>query len=118
MRGIRFLVVSAAMVAWAHGWPSSGAETHKPARLLVVTVTKGFRHASIGTAEPALEELGRSTGLFHCDHLRMPTARSPQPKPPKRAKDTSDEEWKRQEADFKQAQEKFRRDDEAGVLAA
>ena len=76
-------------------------------------VTTGFRHASIGTAEGVLEQLGRSTGLFHCDHLRMPPGRLPQPKAPKRGKDTSDEEWKKQEAEFKAQQEKFRRDDQA-----
>jgi len=117
MRGIRYLVVrylvvSAAVVALACVRPAAGAEPQKRARMLVVTVTTGFRHASIGTAEPVLEELGRSTGLFHCDHLRMPPGRLPQPKPPKRAKDISEEEWLRQEADFKRAQEKFRLDDE------
>jgi type 1 glutamine amidotransferase len=68
---------------------------------------------AFGTAEPVLEELGRSTGLFHCDHLRMPPGRLPQPKPPKRGKDTSAEEWAKQEAEFKRAQEQFRRDDQA-----
>lgn len=113
MRGIRYLVVWAAVVASVHGRPTAGAEPHKPARLLVVSVTMGFRHASIGTAESVLEEMGRSTGLFHCDHLRLPPGRLPQPKPPKRPPDVSDEEWKTQEAGFKQALEKFRRDDEA-----
>jgi len=113
MRALLLYFVSAAVVSWAFGGPAAAEEKQKPARLLVVTVTTGFRHASIGTAEPVLEELGRSTGLFHCDHLRMPTGRLPQPKPPKRAPDTSDEEWKTQEADFKRAQEEFRRDDEA-----
>ena len=110
MRGMWWLM--AVMVA-AGGWPTVGAEPEKPARLLVVSVTTGFRHASIGTAEPVLEELGRSTGLFHCDHLRMPPGRLPQPKAPKRAKDTSDEAWQKQEAEFKRAQEQFRRDDAA-----
>ncbi len=49
-----------------------------PARLLVVTVTAGFRHASISTAEPVLEHLGRADGLFHVDFLRMPPG-PPQP---------------------------------------
>ena len=31
------------------------AEQSEPARLLVVTVTKGFRHGSIETAEPVIE---------------------------------------------------------------
>ena len=42
----------------------------------------------------------------------MPPGRLPQPKAPKRAKDTSDEEWKKQEAEFQARQEQFRRDDQ------
>jgi uncharacterized protein len=111
MRGTWFLAVAIGVAAC--GGPPAAAEAAKPARMLVVSVTTGFRHASIGTAEPTLEELGRATGLFHCDHLRMPPGRLPQPKAPKRAKDTSDEEWAKQEAEFKAQQETFRRDDQA-----
>lgn len=111
MRGTWFLAVAVGVAAC--GGPAAAAEAAKPARMLVVSVTTGFRHASIGTAEPALEELGRATGLFHCDHLRMPPGRLPQPKAPKRAKDTSDEAWAKQEAEFKAQQETFRRDDQA-----
>ena len=60
------------------------AEQGEPARLLVVTVTKGFRHASIETAEPVLEKLGREQGLFHVDFLRMPPNRPSQPRRPRR----------------------------------
>ena len=95
------------------GWPVAAADAEKPARLLVVSVTTGFRHASIGTAEPVLEELGRSTGLFHCDFLRMPPGRLPQPKAPKRGNGESDDDWKRREAGFQEEQKKFRRNDEA-----
>jgi type 1 glutamine amidotransferase len=79
----------------------------KPARLLVVTVTTGFRHASIATAEPVLEELGRTTGLFHADFFRMPPGRPPAPRAPKRAAGTSDADWQAQEAAFKKEQETF-----------
>ena len=47
-------------------------EPQAPARLLVVSVTTGFRHGSIGTAEGVLEKLGRDSGLYHLDYLRMP----------------------------------------------
>lgn len=43
-----------------------------PARLLVVTVTQGFRHKSIETAEPIIEQLGRESGLFRVNYLRQP----------------------------------------------
>jgi type 1 glutamine amidotransferase len=87
---------------------ATAAEPAKPARLLVVTVTNGFRHGSIATAEPVLEELGRTSGLYHIDYLRMPDGRPAAPKQPKRADGTSDEEWKKQEESFKKEQEAFR----------
>ena len=105
MRDHWFLGVVAAGLVAACGWPVGAADAEKPARLLVVSVTTGFRHASIGTAEPVLEELGRSTGLFHCDFLRMPPGRLPQPKAPTRGDGESDDEWKRREAGFKEEQE-------------
>jgi len=100
-------VIAAALTARA----STAAEAPKPARLLVVTVTTGFRHASIATAEPVLEELGRSSGLFHVDFLRMPPGRPAAPKAPKRGKDTPDAAWAAEEAAFKAAQEQFKSDD-------
>ena len=85
----------------------------RPARLLCVSVTTGFRHASIPAAEAALEEIGRSGGLFHLEHLRQPPDRPPQPKPPKRGPQATDEEWRRQEEEFRSAQDAFRKADAA-----
>lgn len=39
-------------------------------QLLVVTVTKGFRHSSIATAEKVLAELGEKSGAFTVDYVR------------------------------------------------
>jgi type 1 glutamine amidotransferase len=41
-----------------------------PKRVLVVTVTKGFRHDSIPTAERILKELGEKSGDFTVDYAR------------------------------------------------
>ncbi|MEW6160342.1 MAG: ThuA domain-containing protein [Verrucomicrobiota bacterium] len=41
-----------------------------PKRVLVVTVTKGFRHSSIPTAEKVLGELGEKSGAFTVDYVR------------------------------------------------
>src|SRR3954453_4566579 len=41
-----------------------------PKKLLVVTVTKGFRHSSIPTAEKVLGELAQKTGEFTVDYVR------------------------------------------------
>src|SRR6266850_3742958 len=41
-----------------------------PKKLLVVTVTKGFRHSSIPTAEKVLGELAQKSGAFEVDYVR------------------------------------------------
>ena len=41
-----------------------------PKKLLVVTVTKGFRHSSIPTAEKILGELAQKSGDFTVDYVR------------------------------------------------
>ena len=102
------VVLALSLVATTGPALAQAAETGKPARLLAVTVTNGFRHSSINTAEPVLEELGRTSGLYHLDFLRMPPGRPPQPQAPRRAEGTSDDEWKKQEDAFKAEQEKFR----------
>ena len=47
-----------------------GARAIAPKRVLVVTVTKGFHHSSIGTGEKILEELAAKSGLFAVDFAR------------------------------------------------
>jgi hypothetical protein len=42
-----------------------------PKKVLVVTVTKGFRHSSIPTAEKVLGELARDSGAFTVDYARV-----------------------------------------------
>jgi len=46
------------------------AQAATPKQLLVVTVTKGFRHSSIPTAEKVLGELGQKSGAFTVDYVR------------------------------------------------
>lgn len=58
---------------------TSAAAAAEPARLLVVSVTFGFRHGSIGTAEGVLEQLGREGGRWHLDYLRMPEGKKEDP---------------------------------------
>lgn len=48
----------------------ASAATAKPKKVLVVTVTKGFRHSSIPTAERILKELGERSGDFTVDYAR------------------------------------------------
>ena len=108
IRAMRFAAVLLGVVAATSQIAAQAAEAGKPARLLVVTVTTGFRHSSINTAEPVLEQLGRERGLYHLDYLRMPEGRPSQPKAPKRAEGVSDADWQQKEAAFKAAEEQFR----------
>ncbi|HWX20223.1 MAG TPA: ThuA domain-containing protein [Candidatus Binatia bacterium] len=42
-----------------------------PKKVLVVTVTKGFRHSSIPTAEKIIAELGEKSGAFTVEYARV-----------------------------------------------
>src|SRR6266550_7932738 len=48
----------------------ASAQAATPKKLLVVTVTKGFRHSSIPTAEKILGELGQKSGAFTVEYVR------------------------------------------------
>ena len=55
----------------------------EPKKLLVVTVTTGFRHSSIETAEKVLAELGSKSGLFTVDYIHQLEGQPKNPgKPP------------------------------------
>lgn len=74
-RSILFLLAVAGLCVTGVG-PARAVDADgpakQPARLLVVTVTNGFRHGSIETAEGVLERLGRESGQFNVDFLRLP----------------------------------------------
>lgn len=77
----------------------------EPKKLLVVTVTTGFRHSSIETAEKVLAELGTKSGAFTVDYVHQPEGQPKNPgKAPERdAKKDTDES-------FKARQEKYSAD--------
>jgi type 1 glutamine amidotransferase len=52
-----------------------------PKRVLVVTVTTGFRHSSIPVAEAALQRMAAESGRFAVDFVRQPEG---MPRPPAR----------------------------------
>ena len=111
LRSILFLLALAGLSVTGVG-PARAVDADglakNPARLLVVTVTNGFRHGSIETAEGVLERLGRESGQFHVDYLRLPPGRPGQPQEPKRKDGTSDADWKQQEEAYKADLEKFK----------
>jgi type 1 glutamine amidotransferase len=63
---VTVLVVSVAILAAA----APAASPPAPARLLVVSVTKGFRHDSIPELEAMFAAIGKETGAFAVDHAR------------------------------------------------
>jgi uncharacterized protein len=50
---------------------AAGTAQAAPKKVLVVTITKGFRHSSIPTAEKVLAELAKETDVFTVDYARV-----------------------------------------------
>ena len=89
-----------------------------PKKVLVVTVTTGFRHDSIKTAEPVLAKLGRESGAFTVDYARQPTIQIPQrPNPPRKpneppanADEKATTKYKADTARYEAAEKKYQAD--------
>lgn len=78
------LILSLAVSAVALGGVAA-----EPKKVLIVSVTTGFRHSSIPTAERVLKELGEQSGAFTVvDYAQQPSVKIPQkPNPPQKPKD-------------------------------
>src|SRR3989442_5507544 len=98
---------------------ATSVEAKSPKKLLVVSVTTGFRHSSIETAEKVLADLGEKSGAFSVDYARVtpPKDKAPtKPMPPKEGGDPDQfkadqdnynaalEEYKLAETKFKEAE--------------
>ena len=80
MKKLRLLFLAAFMVGLLlAGFTTPAAE---PKRILVVTTTTGFRHASIETAEKVLAQLSKKSGLFTVDYVHQPAGEPKEPKRP------------------------------------
>jgi type 1 glutamine amidotransferase len=55
----------------------------KPKKLLVVTITTGFRHSSIGIAEKTLSKLAQKSGQFTVEFVQQPPNQPRNPQRPK-----------------------------------
>jgi len=64
------LVLAVSLILGTVGCKAAGPSHGNPRKVLVVTVTKGFRHSSIPTAEKVLGELAASSGVFTVDYVR------------------------------------------------
>ncbi|MBM3835508.1 MAG: ThuA domain-containing protein [Verrucomicrobia bacterium] len=65
-RTLKQLVFGLVLFAFA----STPQAADAPKKVLVVTVTKGFRHSSIPTAEKVLAKLAEKSGAFTVDYVR------------------------------------------------
>jgi len=85
----------------------------EPKKLLVVTVTTGFRHSSIETAEKVLAELGAKSGAFTVDFVHQPEGQPKNPgKPPVKGNKETDESFKAKAAAYSIASAKFNEDNQ------
>lgn len=81
---MKLMFVKAALLACAAVLPVMAA----PKKVLVVTVTTGFRHSSIPTAERILAQLAdESGGKFTVEFVRQPAGEPKKPSQPKAGKD-------------------------------
>src|SRR5689334_23296771 len=69
-----FAVLGSLLAAWSLGLCPGCCDkadaAPAPKKVLVVTVTKGYRHSSIPTAEKVLGELAQKSGAFTVDYVR------------------------------------------------
>lgn len=88
------------------------SSTHaEPKKLLVVTVTTGFRHSSIETAEKVLAELGAKSGAFTVDYVHQPEGQPKNPgRPPVRDDKESEAAFKTRQAAYSTALARFNED--------
>ena len=63
------LLLAGILIGWTFGFAAPAQAA--PKKVLVVTVTKGFRHSSIPTAEKVLAELAKESGAFTVDYARV-----------------------------------------------
>ncbi|MBS0207816.1 MAG: ThuA domain-containing protein [Planctomycetes bacterium] len=94
------LVGSLLVISWSSALCAAAFAAEPAKKLLVVTVTTGFRHGSIPVAEKTLAELGEKSGAFSVDFVREPRPRPQQPKKPQRAAADTDETFKAKESQY------------------
>ncbi|HMJ91924.1 MAG TPA: ThuA domain-containing protein [Candidatus Acidoferrum sp.] len=106
------------LVAVCLAVPAFAAE---PKKVLVVSVTTGFRHSSIPTAERIIAQLGEKSGAYTVvDYARQPEAKVPsKPNKPKMLSADADAKAKtKYEADLKKFETDLANFDEAKAMSA
>jgi type 1 glutamine amidotransferase len=98
MHSIRFTALALAL-SLSLALPAFAA----PKKLLVVSVTTGFRHSSIETGEKVLAELAQKSGAFTVDYVQQPEPTPKGPNKPKRESKDTDESFKAREDAYAKA---------------
>ena len=82
-----------------------------PKKVLVVTVTYGFRHSSIGTAEKIIAKLGEESGAFTVDYVHQLSGKpnTDQPNPPRKPTEPKNDG---DDAKYNKAMDKYKADAE------
>jgi uncharacterized protein len=83
MKKIFALLSAALLVIGLTGCKTGTNHSCAPKKLLVVTTTTGFRHASIPTLEKMLSQLAKDSGKFTVDFVQQPPGKPTAPKKPK-----------------------------------
>jgi type 1 glutamine amidotransferase len=105
---VRPLSTLALIAVFGLGLPSLSRSADSPKKLLVVTVTTGFRHSSIETAEKVIEELGKKSGAFIVDFVKQPEGQPKNPgRPPEKTNDESEQSFSARKGAFSLALAKF-----------
>jgi type 1 glutamine amidotransferase len=90
---------------------SSGAfllQAQAPKKLLVVTVTTGFRHSSIETAEKVIKQLGEESGSWSVDYVHQPEGQPKNPgRPPQKKDKESEAQFSARQAQYSAALAEF-----------
>jgi len=103
MKTCRSLLSSLLLAAFA--LPAIAADA--PKKMLVVTITAGFRHGSVVTAEPVIAQIGKESGLFTVDYIRQPENKPNLSKPKEPTKPAPFKNEK-EEAAYKAALDKYK----------
>lgn len=80
---LKFVGLILCALAMAVAPRATAAAAAAPKKVLVVTVTTGFRHSCIPLSETVLERLARESGRFTVEFVRQPAGMPKAPTPPR-----------------------------------
>ena len=114
IRGVSICIAAALLLGGCASHRTSDLAGRKGKKALVVTVTTGFRHSSIKTAERVLARLGEESGAFTVDYVQQPPNEPQEPRkpqePPAPKPNSDPEKQKAEQEKYEQAKAKYETD--------